>query len=554
MPLATRNLIESPATDRAPASGAADDWMDPSWRDNEPGAWDAVSEELGRKWTLITIAAVIGLGVGFFGLRAAGDTGSVAWLSLALVAITSFALLLRKFEIGIVAFLCVCWIAIGTPAVAQGSGGGQRLLISQAGLLLLLTLWIARLFYTQKFTIYRTPINVPIALYLAVCVWSTVNGILFPDPDVLASNAAKQFIQVNILEILTRVLALGGLLMIANTLRGRELKAGALALLLPGLLAFTGVIYFIPSSLYLAFPEILTMAVLASFALSNGEKLWLRIACGIVAASIFGVFFFKGAEWVSGWAGALVALSLITYQTRRKIFWATVAFVGIAIVIGFPYFYQKIYKDNFYGSGPTNDITRQGQMGTFENDRTRMLRASFRYAYEFPVGIGLGNYRSYNQYFGRVDVWNTTAFTSAHGTFAQALSETGWPGLLTLLLFLFSSGRFLSQTFRALPPGRSKTYVLGAWGGVIGVYAASFNGDYLFPSYHNGGMGSFGATVYIHLIVGMCIAIAREKGLDWGTLIGEKKPVVYVEAKPIYNRPNLSLPAHITIERRKDEG
>jgi O-antigen ligase len=236
-------------------------------------------------------------------------------------------------------------------------------------------------------------------------------------------------------------------------------------------------------------------------------------------------------------------LAVLTFTAQRKLFWAGVAVVAFVVGANFGYFYQKVYKDNFYGSGPTLDISRQGQMGTFENDRMRMLRASVRYASEFPLGIGLGNYRSYNKYFGRVNVWNTTTFTSAHGTYAQTLSETGWLGLICFLLLLYASARALRGYYRALPPGWEKTYLLGAYCGVIGVFCASFNGDYLFPTYHNGGIATFGACIYTWFMIGFGVAIARNAGLNWNQIIGraapEERPVA-----PIYNRPDTLLSAY----------
>jgi hypothetical protein len=112
-------------------------------------------------------------------------------------------------------------------------------------------------------------------------------------------------------------------------------------------------------------------------------------------------------------------------------------------------------------------------------------------------------------------VWNTTQFSSAHGTYAQTLSETGWPGLITLLLFMAVTIRMLFGYWRVLPPGVTKTYLLGALGATCGIFVAAFNGDYIFPAYHNGGLGSFGATVYTFLLIGVAMAIAKEQSIVW---------------------------------------
>lgn len=499
--------------------------IDGGYRDSR----DFVSEDLQRKAILVVIVAALGIGVGIFALRVAGETGAAEWLGVATVGVAALALLFRKFSAGIVAYMGVAWIAIGTPAMAtSGSGSGQGLRISQIGLVVLLLVWALRILIRQRIGLARTPINLPLALYLGICVWSTVNGILLPDALVAANVPEKQYLQVNILELAIRFLALGAIPMIACNLSGRELKAAAVVVILPGILSFTGLLPFIPTSTYLAFPQIIAMTILAALVLTKQGPLWLRLLAAAFALSIFGFYFVKGTEWVSGWMGALTALAVLTYQAQRRLFWASLILLGIVVIANYGYFYQAIYVSNF-------------KTGTFSNDRVTMLSAAMQYAAKFPLGIGLGNYRSYNAYYGRSDVWNTSTFSSAHGSYAQALSETGWLGLFALLFLLAAGTRMLSRFYHALPPGWAKSYMLGALGSFVGIYVAGFNGDYLFPSYHNGGMGSFGACVYVFLLVGVAIAIAREKGLVFSG--PENVATEPIPVGPIYNRPPLLAPS-----------
>lgn len=511
-----------------------------------PSSPDLISAELMRRWGTALAVGVVGLSAGLLTIRLAGPDGSaLSWLTVLVAAIAGLLLLLRHFEVSVALFLGVCWIAVGTPAIAQGGSGGgsQRLMLSQIGLLALLGLWSLKLLFRQRIDLYRAPVNVPILLYLGVSIWSTLNSLLFPNM-VIAEDGPKQYVQVNLLEMAIRVLGLGGLLMIGNTLQGRLLRFAAVMVLLPGLLTFTGLLKFLPTSAFLAFPQILAMAVCAAVALSGWGTVWMRRLAGMVAVAIFGWYFLKGTEWVSGWLGAGIALALITYQAQRKLFWAGFVVVCALIVVNFSYFYEKIYTDNFYRGGKMTATANIEGAGAFENDRSRMLRGATLYARHFPLGIGLGNYRSYNRYFGRPDVWNTTTFTSAHGTYTQTLSETGWPGLITFLLLLCASGRMLLRFYKAMPEGTwQRTYFLGAWGGVVGVFVTSFNGDYLFPTYHNGGMTSFGACAYTWFMIGIGIAIARDQGLSWDELAGRKKPED-VTIAPIYGHgPFASLPS-----------
>jgi hypothetical protein len=196
---------------------------------------------LRRRTALLVLAALAGLGLGLFGLIVTrGGTGSIGWIGLAIVVVAGAMLLYRHFELALVLFLGTCWMAVGTPAVAQGgSGASQRLLLSLAGLAFLLLVWAARVLVRRDFSLYRVPANTPIVVYLGVCIWATINSLLLPDPDVVALSV-KQYVQVNVFEIAVRVLALGGLLMIGNCLRGRELRWASYAILVPGLATFTG--------------------------------------------------------------------------------------------------------------------------------------------------------------------------------------------------------------------------------------------------------------------------------------------------------------------------
>ncbi len=493
--------------------------------------------DLQRRAAGITLALLSGVALGVLGLVATqSGAGNAGWLLVIIVLLAGLMLLFRKFEIGILLFVSVCWVAIGTPSVATGgSGVGKRLLVSQAGLAFLMLVWLARLFLRRDFRLYPTPLAAPIALFLAVSVWSTVNAFVFPDPRV-ASQSLKQYVQVNVFEIAIRVLSLGGLLMIGNSLQGRELRWTSLAILLPGVATFTGLLPFLPASQFNAFPQVLAMSLLAAFVLTNCGKLWLRVVAALIALAILANFIISAAEWSSGWMAAITALAVIAFVGNRRLFWVGCAAAVVLVLWKFDVIYEKVYVANEESSS---------------FDRFKMMESAVKYATHFPLGIGLGNYRSYNTYYGRSDVWNTTVYTSAHGTYSQALSETGWLGLFALLFLLAVMGRMLYRYYRVLPEGYSKSYALGALGGLIGIAVSSILGDYMFPTYHNGGMSTFGSCVYVFLMVGVVMAMAREHGIVWRETKQQVDAARWPTPAPIYNRGPYAnsgpgVPARIT--------
>jgi O-antigen ligase len=176
-------------------------------------------------------------------------------------------------------------------------------------------------------------------------------------------------------------------------------------------------------------------------------------------------------------------------------------------------------------------------------DRFKMMQGAVRYATHFPIGIGLGNYRAYNRYYGAQGRWGTTGYTSAHGTYSQALAETGLPGLFALLFLFASIGAMLYRCYRRFPPGYSRAYALGSLGGFVGICVASLIGDYMFPAYHNGGSATFGSCVYVFLMIGVVMGMAREEGIAWRGFRAVEAPFAAGTAvqtprspAPIYNR------------------
>ena len=489
-------------------------------------ASDLVSQNLQRRATIGAITGVVGVLLGFVSLLLAGEKGEIGWLITAVIGAVLGAMLVVSYSrrtvsdlIGwlIVGFLSLCWVAIGTPSVAQGESGGgaKNLFISEAGLILLLLIWGVDIFLRQRINLIKTPVNLPIALYLLTCALSTAAGVWFPNQTVLQDSPKIAF-QVNLLENVLRWLALGGLLMVGNKLRGKTLIGGALAIALPGIVTYSGAVRFLATGLFMVFPQVISMGVLAAFAVSDVPwmKKWMRIVAAAIALSILGTYFIKGAEWVSGWAAALLALAVVCWYSQRRLLWGGIAAIVLVIASNPIYFYNKMYADNFYGKQLRAPSERE-KTGMFENDRLRMMKAATRYASTFPLGVGLGNYRSYNNYFGRPDVWNTTKFTSAHGTYSQALSETGWAGLLSLLAIIYASCRIMRQYYLRLPPKSwARPYVLGGYGACLGTFFASIIGDYIFPTYHNGGLTSFGNCVYTWFFIGITIAIGREHGIS----------------------------------------
>lgn len=518
---------------------------------------DLISKGAELKLKLLGSALVIGTALGVGGVLAA-DAGAkgLIWLAIVVLGLVGIIAVASYLEVGITIFVALCWFLFKTPGIAQGQSGGgeQGLALSQMGLLVLLAAWFLRRIFRAEGPLFRSPLNAPIAVYLFVCFWATLHSLLFPDPNIERGLIPTTPLPVNLLEVILRVLALGGLLLVANNVtRWGKARTAAMFLLAGSLLflfslqgsspgkAPVGLARFVPGQGYGAFPQMLAVGALAALATSGIGKRWQQVAMAILALVIFGWAFIRNAEWVSGWLTGGLVLAIVVFNTQRKLFWIGVGAVALIVLIKFDYFWEKFYKMNFYAGGYMNWglATLQGQeVGALENDRSRMLRAAFQYADAFPLGIGLGNYKNYNHYYGSPAVWNSTTFTSAHGTYAQTLSELGWPGLLSLIWLQAATLVTVYRFWRAMPAGTwEKAWLLATYAGAWGMFASTFLGDYIFPSYHNGGMGSFGGTVYLWLFTGFGIGLARVQGLTWKRVGQREKAAPPARPEPRWARP-----------------
>jgi O-antigen ligase len=200
--------------------------------------------------------------------------------------------------------------------------------------------------------------------------------------------------------------------------------------------------------------------------------------------------------WVSGWLGLAACLATVTYVHSKKVFLVGMVLVAVVVLAYSPFFYQNV-------------IVESSKAGDY--DRIALMKGAWRYATTFPLGVGPGNYRSYNSfYYGRK--WGTTAYTSAHGTYTQHLSEMGIPGLVLFLAIPICGFRWLLRRYRKMPSGFSRNFVLGAMGQLVGISLAALIGDYVIPTYHNGGLVTFSATVYSWLIWGLAVSHVRLAG------------------------------------------
>jgi len=222
-------------------------------------------------------------------------------------------------------------------------------------------------------------------------------------------------------------------------------------------------------------------------------RILYRLASVLLVIGICAVVFGRHISWVSGWFGLVVSLLTVIFILNKKTFVACLLIVLICLIAFAPFFSEKVVVESKLGG---------------DYDRFALMRGAIRYAAKFPLGVGPGNYRTYNTfYYGHE--WGTTAYTSAHGTYSQHLAEMGIPGFVFFLAIPICGGFWLLRHYRRMQTGFPRTFVLASIGQLVAISASGSIGDYIIPTYHNGGLGNFSTSVYSWLIWGLAVAFVR---------------------------------------------
>jgi len=456
-------------------------------------AWTPERLEAYSKGLVLIIAG--GIAFGIFAAYA-----SFYYVAVIIAGISITLLVAWKFEAALLAYALVAFVPWGrTPDIAVGGSGlGKGLYVSEIMLGYLLVIWAGKyLLRTLAEDRIRTGFHTPITLYLGYSILCVANGFIFWDSHV---DRMYQYPTVNAVELGFRVLSVGAFMMMATTTSNpRWLRWTSIAIMIPGLYSLlnraTG------SRIPVEAPwwpllVLLPAGFLLATALDRKRDILTRILAIAAAFLAVAIILVRNISWVSGWLGLTTSIATVTYVRSKKAFLVGIVLVAAVILMCAPFFYKNV-------------IVESSKAGDF--DRFSLMRGALRYATTFPLGVGPGNYRSYNSfYYGRK--WNTTAYTSAHGTYSQHLSEMGIPGLVLLLAIPICGFRWLLRSYRKMSSGFSKNFVLGAMGQIVGISLAAFIGDYIIPTYHNGGLVTFSATIYSWLIWGLAAAHVRLAG------------------------------------------
>lgn len=492
MPLTHENTI-APPSESAPETGSG---MRP--------------EDVLRLALTIGVLIVVGLALGSFTFHELEGRGTGYFVIALCLAVVFTGLAYFKFELALALFVGGIWLNFGgTPDLVKGvsSGTGKALYPVELGALFLSVIWILRGIVQGKWGRFRTVMDGPLLAYLAFSVWTAVNGYLFWDPALTRHYAelpgdGRTPPQVTIVELGMRLLSIGMFWLVASNLSDPKwLRRVTWLLFLPGTVICLSYYHILPSLSggWPALLEIVPACTLWAWLLEGERKSpGLRILGWLALGAVVFQIFFINISWISGWFALFVGLLYVAFLKSKRLCAGLIALGAVLVVIAIPFLQKYV----------VHDVETSGDL-----DRFSMMRGAVMYAMHFPLGVGVGNYRAYNLYYGSHAMWNTTSYTSAHDFYAQSLSEMGFVGLIITLVWVVVGVVMLTRFYRRCRAGFSRIVILGVAGMWAGMCTASIIGDYMIPVYHNGGLITMTTTIYSWIALGIATAHARQQGL-----------------------------------------
>jgi len=197
--------------------------------------------------------------------------------------------------------------------------------------------------------------------------------------------------------------------------------------------------------------------------------------------------------WLSGLIASMTVVLVVTWYRSKALFAVVLSIILVALFV-FPGIYYNIHNESAAG-------------GDF--DRFVIWADAFHmFMGVNPIlGIGPGNYYPYVLYHNTIWFGQNT-YTTAHSNYAQMAAELGLLGL-GVFLWVIVGGLRLGIRAARMRLSEHRWLGIAATALFAGMAAASFFGDYLFPSRGNNGIANFGTTVYTWLIMGATAAAAN---------------------------------------------
>jgi hypothetical protein len=409
------------------------------------------------------------------------------------LTLTCVAVSFYRLDLGVLLWMA-CTALAPAPLVRVRN---SMICLSTAVLSALLVRWLLERLQRGELRLPRSRLTVPLLAIALTALASGLMGALFYDPAV---PGVHRFALAQLYATALIVLSVATPFLVSEHIASRRrLTTVAIVLVAVGML-MTVTTMTQPRLMMVPrwYPIIITYAftfACAAIVCRLPRRPWHWVAAvSAIALTLEGPaknFIFHHSQWVSGWIMIGVPLLLLPLVSFPRFTLAALVIGGTASA----YWVWPLVENAF------ELARREGDFGRLRIWQDALLMGGLR-----PfLGVGLGNYIDYAERYAQVDI----ALASAHGNYQQIVAEMGLTGFGFVLWALSRAFGLAWHLFRAASDPLYRTIGLAVFGGLAGQAAAAVVGDYLLPSYHNGGHGNISATIYTWIWIGALMATDR---------------------------------------------
>jgi len=450
--------------------------------------FESFQERYPRLQPLLTVAVIVGvlLYSMLVGALVAGDK-----LSLGLLLIVApIGLLALSFSIRFPRLLVLLFplSALFMPKLEMPTGTASVLPLSLLIATGLCGLWfVAAVLRGTRLS--PSPLNRPLLIFSAVCVFSLGWGIIWRDPILLSM---PKFIITQSGSLVSILMSMGAALMIGNYVTSdRQLKYIFGSFILAGTL-MTITQFFKIGQTYLndrGLWGLWTAAPLFALLIMQPRVAWYwRVALFALLALNLYQTMIVNSLWLSGWLPSIVAIVALFFLRSPKLFFSLLPFGVLALAISYGFF-QMVAQNNVDEGGLERLIIWQ-QNWLIVKDH-------------WLFGVGPAGYAIYYMSYFPQEARST------HNNYLDIIAQFGVVGLgvwFWLSWVAAWEGWTLTRRFQ---PGFRRTLAATATAGWVAGLAAMLFGDWLLPFAYNQGIAGYKYTVYTWIFLGTLITLRR---------------------------------------------
>jgi O-antigen ligase len=418
-----------------------------------------------------------------------------AWLSpLSLAALAVTALFagwaLRRPSAAVLGYV----VLGAAPALQLGAVRGrtisQGLMLAEVLATVLFAAWLLRRGPSRA---TAPPLDLPLAIFAAICGASMVGVLVMPDPAAREASTAVSFGQL-LLVFWPLAVYLAARDFITTTDQLRWIRRVLIVLSIPQLF-----LPFAPASLtpYLGWVATFALfgAPMAMATVFSTTSVPLRVLCVVLALApaVRGVV--DGKVFLYGYVIA-AGITVVWMRASR------LAAMIIAVVVGVGLVALAMFGEAAIEAPLAILLNKERSQMSFGGrfGRGELARTAISIWFDAPL-LGVGPANSY------IYMLQHRTIGTPHNQYLNLLVEFGLLGLMAFLVFLAMAARTGLRVYRNARDREHRTFALGWLGVFAGLAAGGLTGDYIMHSIRNGGLELFSGYYLQWVLLGAMVAI-----------------------------------------------